>query len=153
MHWTNHTCLLKQTTGTSVFTASPAFSSKLPLWCFHFKAFQLSSPLLSSGSSQQSSSSCPRSRTSGRGTYSLLAKLVVVVVLLRILCSWVEKFNSRFRLCFKKMDTNTLSSLQSNQQSYMHHFKHRMIGSYMFALPGHKGEGELDIHCQLTPAS
>ena len=146
--------MLKQTTGTSVFTASTAFSSsKLPLWSFHFKAFQLSSPLLSSGSSQQSSSSCPRSRTSGRGTYSLLARLVVVVVLLRILCSWVEKFNSRFRSCFKKMDTYTLSSLQSNQQSYMHHYKHKMFAVKGQEQPGHKGEDELDIHCQLTPAS
>ena len=50
--------------------------------------FQLSSPLSCSGSSSQhSSSSCPASRTSGRGTYSLLARLVVVVVRLRMLCN------------------------------------------------------------------
>ena len=102
-------------------------SNSFPLWAASLLPFSshlfscLSSPFSSSLSSQHSSSSWPV-RTSGRGTYSLLARLVVVVVRLLILWDWGNKI-----LCKIK------SWLDEHQ-------------------PGHRVEGGADIHCCLLLA-
>ena len=100
----------------------PWTTSLLPFSSHLFSCLSFSSsPFSSSLSSQHSSSSWPV-RTSGRGTYSLLARLVVVVVRLLILWDWGNKI-----LCKIK------SWLDEHQ-------------------PGHRVEGGADIHCCLLLA-
>ena len=123
-------CCITLITQINYYRYVSLHSNSFPLWAASLLPFSShlfsclsfsSSPFSSSLSSQHSSSSWP-ARTSGRGTYSLLARLVVVVVLLLILWDWGNKI-----MC------KTKSWLDEHQ-------------------PGHRVEGGADIHCCLLLA-